>query len=135
MKRRIDSPALLFSNVELQFRFIMILKSQYVCCVLRHKTKTQAERVQRKTQVSMGFLHVFGVTDASVCYFEWSLELDTAKHISNCICQSLPPLFANFPLKKETLFFWLLVMSSKQAVKNMGKSSSRPDMPIRFDVK
>ena len=78
---------------------------------------------------------MLGVADASVCYFEWSLESDTAKHISNCICQSLPPPFANFPLKKETPFFWLLVMSSKQAVKNTGKSSSRLDMPIRFDVK
>lgn len=74
--------------------------------------------MQRKTQVSVGFLHVFGVTDASVCYFEWSLELDTAKHISNCVCQSLPPLFANFPLKKETLFFlvigYVIQTSSKE---------------------
>lgn len=39
VKRRIYVWALLLSNVALQFCFIMILKSQYVCSVLSQKNK------------------------------------------------------------------------------------------------
>lgn len=130
IKRRIYVSALLLSSVELQFCFIMILKSQYVCSVLRQKHKQSG--CEGKCRSPWNSFTVSGVTDASVCYFRRSLESGNVKHISNCICKSLHPLFAKFPLKKETLF--AVIVHNIQTRRTWAKFSSRLDMPIRFDV-
>ena len=73
-------------------------------CIKPKKQKHKQSGCEGKCRSPWNSFTVFGVTDASVCYFRWSLESDNVKHISSCICKSLHPLFAKFPLKKETLF-------------------------------